>query len=569
MSTPIAHPARPLVGSENGRVGRSIRFTLGLLDRIGSRRKATVVGLAAGVILARLALLNVLPIPHPWVADEFSYLLGADTFASGRLTSPTPHHWRSFETVHVLMQPTYASKYPPGQAAFLALGQVVFGNPYWGVVLSMALFCAATCWMLQVLVPPGWALIGGVLTFIIFGINHYWMQSYWGGAVPAFGACLVIGGAFRTLRKIRRERYVWPLCVGIAIMFLSRPFEGLALTLAVGLILGASLWRRRERVNRIRLVVPCLVVSSGVMAFQAYYDWRVTGSPFTFPYTVHERTYAPVPTFWFFPLRADVPRPSDPIIYSLHWRWEMTIYNSLHEMPLWRRLIATTHRAYLILALSFGVFLNVLWLVPVFWSDTRVRNLALMTAPVIVATTLVVWGFAHYLAPAVPAIIALIFVIIQKLRSLETRPGTRTGTLIGGLALVIMAGFACEQRPNMRLAGFGFSHLDEQTIGTVSGAMSAARDRDNLIARLQHTGEKHLIIVHYSSNPPSCPDWVHNSANIDAQSVIWARDRGDEENQRLISYYHSRHVWMMRSSGASYTLGPYDDSSSVSSEAQK
>jgi hypothetical protein len=529
-----------------------------------------VVGLGVAVILVRLVLLNVLPIPHPWLADEFSYLLGADTLASGRLTNPTPHHWRSFESVHVLMQPTYASKYPPGQAAFLALGQVVFGNPYWGVVLSMALFCAAMCWMLQVLVSPGWALIGGGLTFTMFGINHYWMQSYWGGAVAAFGACLVIGAAFRILRKkTRPERYAWPLCAGIAIMFFSRPFEGGVLALAVVLVLAVRLWPRRERFNRWRFVIPFLSVSSGVIAFNTYYDWRVTGSPVTLPYTVHERTYAPVPTFWFLPLRTAVPRPSDPIIYSTHWGWEPEVYNNLREKPVWRRVIHTMHRGFLILAVSFGVFLNVLWLIPVFWSDTRVRDLAVMTTPVIVATAFVVWGFAHYLAPAVPAIIALIIVILQKLRTLRTPFGTRPGTLMVGLVLIVVVGFAFEQRPAVRLAGFGFTHLYEPSIETFSQVMSTARDRANLSARLQRTGERHLIIVQYSSNHPPVPDWVHNSANIDAQSVIWASDRGFAENQALISYYADRRIWLIRSSGASYMLGPYNESYSILSDARK
>jgi len=120
-------------------------------------------------VILRLGLLPWLPVPYPATTDEFSYLLGADTLSYGRLTNQAHPLWRFFETIHVISIPTYASKYPPGQAFFLAIGERLFGNPFFGSVLACLVFVSAVVWMLRAWMASEMALVGGFITAFAFG----------------------------------------------------------------------------------------------------------------------------------------------------------------------------------------------------------------------------------------------------------------------------------------------------------------------------------------------------------------------------------------------------------------
>src|SRR5262249_23471972 len=193
--------------------------------------------------------------------------------------------WVHFETFHVNMQPTYATKYPPGQSLFLALGQRLFGHPWYGVVLSVSFMCACICWMLQGWLPLRYAMWGSLLAVIQFGLFSYWINSYWGGALAAAGGALVLGSLPRLARSERASVALLGAC-GIALLANTRPYEGL-ITLVASTV--ALMWWREKlkrpwlALFRTRVVVPAALLLFFVALAMGYYNYRVTGKPWVMP----------------------------------------------------------------------------------------------------------------------------------------------------------------------------------------------------------------------------------------------------------------------------------------------
>ena len=172
------------------------------LGRI-ARRKGLAVLLVGATPLAVRALLFLMAIPSPRIHDEFSYLLAADTFVHGRLVNPPHPKWVHFESMHILVRPVYATIFPVAQGLAMSVGQVFGGHPWTGVWLSMGLMCAALCWMLQGWVSPGWALLGGALAAIRFGVFSYWMNSLLRRGHCGRSGALLLGALPRIFRRHR------------------------------------------------------------------------------------------------------------------------------------------------------------------------------------------------------------------------------------------------------------------------------------------------------------------------------------------------------------------------------
>src|SRR5712692_3061016 len=262
--------------------------------RLAERTGWCMLLLAGLPVTLRLLLLPNHPIPSPNVADDFSYVLLADTLSHFRLANPPHAMHRFFETFFVLQEPSYSSIFPIGQGLALALGRMIFGHPWAGVALSVAAFCSLCYWMLRAWTTPGWALIGGVLAVFQFGPLNPWMNGYWGGAVSATAGCLVFGALPRLRYGPRPRDAVW-LGLGLALQLLTRPYESVLLVMSV-LLFFLPLLRQPGELRAMAGVVPIVMLAViPALALTFIQNRQITGSWTTLPYVLSRYQYG-VPT---------------------------------------------------------------------------------------------------------------------------------------------------------------------------------------------------------------------------------------------------------------------------------
>jgi hypothetical protein len=533
------------------------RWLIPLAQKRGLAVFATVVIALAG----RAVLLPILPIPAPAVHDEFSYLLLADTLASGRLSNPTHPMWEHFETFQVNQQPTYCSKYPPVQGAFLAIGQIAAGHPWFGVWLSAALMCGAICWMLQGWLPPGWALLGGLLAVIRLGLFSYWGNSYWGGAPAAIGGSLVLGALGRMQHKLRIRDAIW-MAIGASILANSRPYEGLPICLGAAAVLlyrtsraGAPAWRSFF----LRAALPMAIVLSLTAVFMCVYFQRTTGHRFLNPYVVNSRRYSlvPVPGLILQALRP-TPEYRYPLMRAFYSEVEA---NQLKDAKSVRGFAwLSRYKLKLTWFFFFGPALTIgLLMAHRAIRDRRVRPLLWIAFLCGMMLALEPWFFPHYAAPVTAVLLVL---TLQGARHLRVwKPGGRPV----GLFLVRAIPLICLLMIAVRLIirpGPEPPNLFRPPLWCSTDVGNHSREQ--LIARLDATGGRHLVFVRYKPGHNYHDEWVYNAADIDNAKVVFARELDPASDRALTEYFKDRQVWLVKPDEAIIDASRYTEPGGLS-----
>lgn len=518
---------------------------------LSRRRGLSVLTVGLTAVVVRLLMLPVVPIPQPFIHDEFSYLLAADTFASGKITNPTHPMWIYFESFHITWKPTYTSMYFPGQGLTLAAGTALLGHPWYGVLASAALMCAAICWTLQGWLPPGWALLGGMLAVIRLALFSYWINSYYGGTVAAIGGALVFG-ALPRIRRTSKARDFLLLALGAVILANSRPAEGLivCVSASVSLLWGA----RASRWPGLRIVLWRFTPSAAMLltaaAVMGYYNHRAFGDALTLPYQVNRAAYAMAPLFLWQQARPE-PLYRYAVMRDFYINGELADFQSNRSLGGFLRRSAK--KVGVMMCFFFGTILMIPFIM--IWRvlhDRRVRFL-IVTGILSWLGLLANYGyFAHYTAPFTAG---LYVILMQAMRHLRMwHPGEQPA----GAYLVRILPVLCLGLAALRLCA-GPLHLAVERWPTMwYGTDGLGMARANVLAKLETYRGKQLVLVRYSHEHMAVDDWVYNAADIDNARVVWAREPDSRiPPSDLLHYFADRTVWLVQPDSVPPVIVPY------------
>jgi hypothetical protein len=510
-----------------------VKFRL-RFHRLAQNRKRAILICALFPMIVRVALLPVVPVKPPSVHDEFSLLLMADTFRSGRVTNPTHPYWTHFETIHVIQEPTYNSMYPPGFGVFLALGQLLY-HPWLGVLITIGLMCAALCWMLQAWLPPAWAFGGTLVAALQIGMGGYWMNSYVGGAsVPAMAGALLLGAMPRFIRK-PTAGVAALFALGVVCLINTRPFEGTALSLVCFFVALAWYWKRTPRPGILlwRILLPAAIVLVVGGLATGYYSWRVTGSPFKSAYVVNRDAYG-----W----------PENlAILPAQQLTYRHKILENMHELELARRDRYTTlgrmlnswcARAVVLWEFYAGPGLTLaLLMLPWVLRSRKLRTPFYIGVAILSLNSLQLMAYPQHVSAQTAIFYLLITAGLRQIYVTVRRKGLQPERWMAAIVICVASGATL----NLFMEPL---HIRPGTFWEWPH-WEFFQDRARIQSKLEQLPGNHVVFVRYADNHSAHEEWVYNRADIDKSKVVWANAMTWDEDMELCKYFRGRQAWIV------------------------
>ncbi len=524
-----------------------------------------VIAIPAAIAFCVAMGIGLFSKPLPNMHDDFGNLLVADTLLHGRFTNPTPPAAESLETFHTILYPSYASKYPIGTGAFLAVGKLL-GNEAIGLWLMAGMAAGAIAWMMLGWLSVRWSLFAGLTTALHPYWQNGWSQEFTPGWLAVIGMALVVGGIIRlrpdAMQPYGMRKQTWSyaalIAIGCVMVLFSRPFEGgvLCLLIAIPLLtmIAKQGWYRSPSFWRAAL--PGILILASGIGLQLYINRQVTGSYAMLPYQLHEAQYGVAPLFrWQSPHEPSLGhRYAEQIEFHRKWSLE-----SVQRAESWIGYCALLSDRLAWIRINWGTMFFVFPATIAFWPRERKRIgwFLLIAMLALLVYNCVPWIMPHYASPLVPIAIALSMIAMRRLvRKLYQWRSAIESETDSSIQRVKNKNYNSRNKfRKFELAAMGLV-LVMQSISLVATTASIHRvsaddrlpwavRRDQMIARLEESSERDLVLVRYEPGHDVMQEWVFNGADPESQSILWGRWGDEPANQTLLQSYPRRRVWIL------------------------
>jgi hypothetical protein len=521
-----------------------------LVRKLSDRPYLSAALIAVIAVCARLSVSPFVGTPQPVVPDEPSLMLQAKTYLAGRMANQVDL-LPDFESVYVILSPTYASMYPVLRSFPLLVGYFLGIGAWGGVLLSVVALTMAVYWIVRQSINANYAFIAALIVIIRFGLFSFWVNSYFGGAFTALGGVLLLGG-FKAVRSRPSILNGAVLGLGVVIVMTTRPYEGMVYAIPFGLALIVHFIRSAglQRRSLVPAGLAAAVLVAAGFGLTLAQNQAVTGDWKVAPYFLYRQTNGQVPVFLTqsrHPESQGQPRYAatlaavsyDVAYYDHRKTWVRILYTEISRaLNYWSFYVGFA----LLIPLLFGLR----WL-------SGERTLLLAAASLAVGLSLETFDFAHYASPGFGLAVLTIMAGFRTLR--QWRPwGYLYGLSLSRLLpLALVVGSAIPV--SSALTGWpDFSHNGVRTwepccwLRPSSVHMAVADEVDRY-------GGRHLIIV--DSGPQGAGFGrfvspavvarlavVYNDADIDGEKTIWINN-DSEFNRAAIDRYPGRRIWRL------------------------
>jgi hypothetical protein len=331
---------------------------------------------------------------------------------------------------------------------------------------------------------------------------------------------------------------------------LTRPYEFFLLLASVLLFFLPSV-RQRDVLRALARALPAVALAAlPAILLMLVHNKQVTGSWTTLPYELSRYQYGVPATFTVQPnpvphrpLTADQQRDYE-VQVAAHGKDTDTVGRYLERLVYRARFYRFFLLAPLYLALA------------AFFAALREWRFVWVAVALLIfslGANFYPYFYPHYIAAATCLFVLMSVTGLERLSRLRIRgwpAGEEAARLVIFLCIahfVFWYGAHLVDNPSL----IQYESSDFINHGDPQG-------RTAVQSQLAQSPGKQLVFVRYWPQH-RFEQWVHNAAQIDAAPVVWARDLGTAENERLRRYYPDRTAWLLEPDAKPPRLQRYEE----------